>query len=80
MNNGMDIDSDQPIDFSTLSYEDEREKESRLRKEAETTTNSRPQDGNNEASSIQSNHSNHILSDSRCIQTPHVDDDNVINI
>ena len=42
MNNGMDIDSDQPIDFSALSYEDEREKESRLRKEAETTTNLRP--------------------------------------
>ena len=80
MNNGMDIDSDQPIDFPALSYKDEREKESRLRKEAETTTNLRPQDGNNEASSIQSNHGNHILSDSRCIQTPRVDDDNVINI
>ena len=42
MNNGMDIDSDQPIDFPALLYEDEREKESRLRKVAETTTNTRP--------------------------------------
>ena len=80
MNNSMDIDSDQPIDFPALFYKDEREKESRLRKEAETTTNSRPQDGNNKASSIQSNHGNHIPSDSRCIQISHVDDDNVINI
>ena len=80
MNNSMDIDSDQPIDFPALFYKDEREKESRLRKEAETTTNSRPQDGNNKASSIQSNHSNHIPSDSRRIQIPHVNDDNIINI
>ena len=80
MNNGMDINSDQPIDFPALSYKDKREKESRLRKEAETTTNLRPQDGNNEASSIQSNHGNHILLDSRRIQTPCVDNDNVINI
>ena len=29
MNNGMDINSDQPIDFPVLFYEDEREKESR---------------------------------------------------
>ena len=63
-----------------MSYKDEREKESHLRKEAETTTNLRPQDGNNEASSIQSNHGNHILLDSRRIQTPCVDNDNVINI
>ena len=80
MNNGMDINSDQPIDFPVLFYEDEREKESRWRKEAETTTNSRPQDGNNKASSIQSNHGNHIPSDSRRIQIPHVNDDNIINI
>ena len=80
MNNGMDINSDQPIDFSALSYKDEREKESHLRKEAETTTNSRPQDGNNEISFIQSNHGNHVHLDSRHIQTPHVDDNNIINI
>ena len=80
MNNGMDIDSDQPIDFPVLSYEDEREKESHFRKAAETTTNMRPQDSNNKAFSIQSNHGNHIPSDNRHIQNPHVDDDNVINI
>ena len=80
MNNGMDIDSDQLIDFPALSYEDEREKEFHLRKVAKTTNNMRPQDGNNKAFSIQANHSNHVPSDSNCIQTPCVDDVNVINI
>ena len=79
MNNGMDIDSDQPIEFPVLSYEEEREKEFRLREAAETT-NTRPQDGNNEAFSIQANHGNHVPLDSTCIQTPRADDDNVINI
>ena len=80
MNNSMDIDSDQPIDFPALFYKDKREKESYLRKVAETTTNMRPQDGNNEAFSIQSNHGNHVSSNSRHIQNPHVDDVIIINI
>ena len=80
MNNSMDIDSDQPIEFPVLSYEEEREKEFCLRKAAETTNNTRPQDGNNEVFSIQANHGNYIPSDSTHIQTPRVDDDNVINI
>jgi len=42
MNNGMDIDSDPPTDFSALSYEEEQEKELFLRKVAEITTNTRP--------------------------------------
>ena len=42
MNNGMDIDSDLPTDFPALSYEEEQEKELRLRKAAETTINIRP--------------------------------------
>ena len=52
MNNGTDIDSDLPTDFPALSYEEEQEKELRLRKMAKTTTNTRPQDGINEASSF----------------------------
>jgi len=51
LNNGMDIDSELPVKSSTLSYEDEREKEIRLRKAAETTNNMRLQSVNNETSS-----------------------------
>ena len=42
MNNGMDVDVDPPIDFPALFYEEEQEKDIRLRKAAETTTNMRP--------------------------------------
>ena len=42
MNNDMDIDSDQPIEFPMLSYEEERKKEFHLRKVAETTNNTGP--------------------------------------
>ena len=80
MNNGMDIDSDPPVESSALSYEDEREKEIRLRKAAETTNNMRPQDGNNEASSIQVNHGGYVSTDRTCGQAPCNVDDNVINI
>ena len=41
INNSMDIDSDPPTESPTLSYEDERDKEIRLRKVAETTNNTR---------------------------------------
>ena len=41
INNSMDIDSDPPTESPTLSYEDERDKEIRLRKIAETTNNTR---------------------------------------
>ena len=80
MNNGMDIDSDQLVDFPALSYKNEREKQSHLRKAAETINNMRPEDGINEAFSIQANHGNHVPSDSSHVQTPRVDDNNVINI
>jgi len=80
LNNSMDIDSDPPVESSALSYEDEREKEICLRKAAETTNNTRLQGVNNEASSTQTNHDNHISMDNMCVQTPCVDDDNVINI
>ena len=60
MNNGMDVDSDLPTESPALSYEEEQKKELHLRKVAKTTNNTRPQGGNNEASSIQINHSGHI--------------------
>ena len=80
MNNGMDIDSDPPTDSLALSYEEEQEKELRLRKAAETTNNTRPQGGTNEASPIQVNHGGHVPNDRAQGQAPGDDDDNVINI
>jgi len=41
LNNGMDIDSEPPVESPTLSYKDERDKEIHLRKVAETTNNTR---------------------------------------
>jgi len=41
LNNGMDIDSDPPVESPMLSYKDKREKEICLRKVAETTNNMR---------------------------------------
>jgi len=70
MNNSMDIDSDPPVESPVLSYEDEREKEIRLRKVAETTSIMRPQGGNNEVSSIQVNHGGHVPTDRICGQAP----------
>ena len=58
LNNDMDVDL--PIDFPTLSYEEEQEKNICLRKVAETTINMRPQGGTNKASSSQVNHGDHI--------------------
>ena len=76
----MDIDSDPPVESPMLSYKDEREKEIRLRKAAETTNNTRLQGVNNEASSTQVNHDNHVSMDNMCVQTPCVDDVIIINI
>ena len=80
LNNSMDIDSDPPVESPVLSYKDEREKEIRLRKAAETTNNTRFQGVNNEASSTQANHDNHVSMNNMRVQTPRVNDDNVINI
>ena len=80
LNNGIDIDSDPPVESPALSYEDEREKEICLRKTTETTNNTRLQSGNNKASTTLTNHSNHVSSDNVQAQAPCVDDDNVINI
>ena len=80
MNNGMDINSDPPVESPVLYYEDEQEKEIRLRKAAETTNNTRSQGGNNEAPSIQVNHGGHVPTDRTCGQAPCDVDDNVINI
>ena len=80
MNNGMDVDTDPPTDVPALSYEEEQEKELRLRKAAETTTNMRPQGGNNEASSSRVNHGDHVPNERTRGQTHGDEDDNVINI
>jgi len=66
MNNGMNIDSDPPVESPALSYENEWEKEIHLRKAAETTNNTRPQDGNNKAFPIQVNHGGHVPTDRTC--------------
>ena len=80
LNNSINIDSDPPVESPALFYEDEREKEIHLRKVAETTNNMRLQGVNNEASSTQANHDNHVSMDNMHVQTSHVDDDNIINI
>jgi len=80
MNNGMDIDIDPPTDFPALSYEEKQEKELCLRMATETTTNTRPQGGTNEASSCQVNHGDHVPNDKTRSQTHGNDDDNAINI
>jgi len=80
LNNDMDVDSDPPVESPVLSYNDEREKKIHLRKAAETTNNTRLQSINNEASSTQANHDNHVSTDNMCVQTPRVDDIIIINI
>ena len=61
MNNSMDIDSDPPVETPALSYEKERDKAICLSKAAETTNNTRLQNGNNEASTTLTNQGNHIF-------------------
>ena len=80
LNNGMDIDSDPPVETPALFYENERDKEIRLRKAAETTNNTRLQSGNNKTSTTQTNHGNHVSSNSIQASSSCVDDDNGINI
>ena len=80
MNNGMNVDSDLPVESPALSYEMEQEKALRLSKATETTSNMRPQGGNNEASSIQANHGGHVSLDKTCSEAPCDDNDNAINI
>ena len=79
LNNGMNIDSEPPVESPALSYENERDKEICFRKAAETTNNTRLQSGNNEASTTLTNHGNHVSLDNVQAQSPHVDDDNDIN-
>ena len=80
MNNGMDIDINPPTDLPALSYKEEQEKELRLRKVTETTTNTRPQGGTNKASSCQVNHGDRVPNDRTRGQTHGNDNNNVINI
>jgi len=80
LNNGMDIDSDPPVETPALSYKDERDKAICLSKVAETTNNTRLQNGNNETSNTLTNQDNHIPAGNSQAQPPRVDDDDVINI
>ena len=48
-NNGMDVDPEPVNNFPTLPYETEQEKALYFSKVTETLGNTRPQDGNNEA-------------------------------
>jgi len=80
LNNGMDIDSEPPVESPALFYENKRDKEICLRKAAETTNNTRLQSRNNEAFTTLTSHGNHVSSDNVQAQSPHVDDDNGINI
>ena len=80
LNNGMDIDSDPPVETPALSYEEERDKTIRLSKAAEITNNTRLQCGSNEASTTWTNQGNHVSSSISQAQPPRVDDDDVINI
>jgi len=80
MNNGMDVNSDPPVESSALSYEMEQEKALRLSKVTETTNNMRSQGGNNEASSIQANHGGHVSLVKTYSEALCDDNDNIINI
>ena len=80
MNNGMDIDSDSPVETPALSYEKERDKAICLSKTAEITNNTRLQNGNNEASTTLTNQGNHVSAGNCQAQPPCVEDDDVINI
>ena len=80
MNNGMDIDSDMPIESPALSYEIEQEKQSCLSKVTGTSNNMRPQGINNGASSTQSDYVDHVFPNETHGKAFCDDDDNVINI
>ena len=81
-NNGMDVDPDSPTDFPALSYETEQKKLLHFRKAAETLNNTRLQNGNNKASSIQSECVRHAIPNKPkpCAAAPSDDDNNIINI
>ena len=80
MNNSMDVNSDLPVESPALSYETEQEKVLRFSKATETTSNMRPQGGNNETSSIQANHGGHVSFNKTCGEAPCDDNNNAINI
>jgi len=80
MNNGIDIDSDMPVESSALSYEMEQEKQSRLSKATETSNNMRLQGVNNGASSMQSDCVDHVSPNKTRGEALCDNDDNVINI
>jgi len=80
MNNGMDIDSDMPVEALALFYKTEQEKQLCLSKVTGTSNNTRPQDVNNGASSMQSDHVDHVSPNETRGEASCDNNDNVINI
>ena len=80
MNNGMDIDSDMPVESPALSHRTGQEKQLHLSKATGTSNNMRAQGVNNGASSMQSDCIDHISPNKMCGEALRNDDDNVINI
>ena len=80
LNNGMDIDSDPPMETPALSYKEERDKAIRLSKAAKSTNNTRFQSGINKASTTLTNQGNHVSAGISQAQPSCVDDNDVINI
>ena len=78
----MDVNPDLPTNSLALSYEMEQKKFHQFRKVVETLTNTRLQNGNNEASPIQLECGEHdiLIELKPCTVAPSNNDDNIINI
>ena len=81
-NNGMNIDPEPANNFPALSYEMKQEKALHFSKATETLGNTRPQNGNNEATYSNPEHGFNVNQSERLPYdaAPHGDDNNVINI
>ena len=78
----MDIDQEPTVESLALSYEIEQEKALHLSKATETSGNMRPQNGNNEATSINLECAGNVNQGKwqQCDAASNDDDDNIINI
>ena len=78
----MDVDPEPVNNFPALPYEMEQEKALHFSKVTETLGNTRPQDGNNETTHSNPEHSFNVNQSEWLPRdaAPHDDDNNVINI
>ena len=78
-NNGIDINQEPTIKSPAISYKTEQEKALYLSKVTETLGNTRPQNGNNEATSILPEHAGHVdqSEQQQHVTTPNDNDDNM---